>query len=71
MLRRRMKESGIKQKDLMDEKLTTATMRNIITGKKNVSKKKTISYLCQKLDWEWEKIPQYAYIGLPLPIRLI
>ncbi|TCP70229.1 hypothetical protein EDD57_10342 [Baia soyae] len=55
----------------MDEKLTTATMRNIITGKKNVSKKKTISYLCQKLDWEWEKIPQYAYIGLPLPIRLI
>ncbi|MDQ0418940.1 tetratricopeptide (TPR) repeat protein [Croceifilum oryzae] len=58
LLRNRMNELGIRQKDLMDERLTTTTISNIITGKKNVSKK-TISYLCQKLDWELEQIPQY------------
>ncbi|MDQ0417395.1 tetratricopeptide (TPR) repeat protein [Croceifilum oryzae] len=59
LLRKRIRELGIRQKDLIDDKLTTATISNIITGKKNVSKN-TISYLCKKLNWEWEKIPQYV-----------
>lgn len=58
MLRKRINELGLRQKDLIDDKLTSTTISNIITGKKKVGKK-TIAYLCKKVGWELEKIPQY------------
>jgi tetratricopeptide (TPR) repeat protein len=58
ILRKRISELGLRQKDLIDENLTSTTISNIITGKKKVGKK-TIAYLCKKIGWELEKIPQY------------
>ncbi|MGX9708508.1 hypothetical protein [Laceyella tengchongensis] len=58
MLRKRISELGLRQKDLIDDKLTSTTISNIITGKKKVGKK-TIAYLCKKIGWELDKIPEY------------
>ncbi len=58
ILRRRINELGLRQKDLIDKQLTSSTISNIITGKRKVGKK-TIACLCRKIGWELEKIPQY------------
>lgn len=58
ILRERRIELGLKQKDLVDDLLTSATISNIELGKKKVGIQK-ISYYCQKLNWKLEKIPQY------------
>ncbi|KPC76875.1 hypothetical protein ADL26_04405 [Thermoactinomyces vulgaris] len=58
ILRARRLELGLKQKDLVDDILTPATISNIELGKKKAGVQK-ISYYCEKLHWKLEKIPQY------------
>lgn len=58
IIRKRRKELGLLQKDLTDKKLSPTVISYIETGKKKVSKK-TIAYLCQKLNLDLNNLPKY------------
>lgn len=58
VIRDRRKALGLRQKDLVDEKLSPTIISYIETGKKKASKE-TIAYLCQKIDLDLKKLPQY------------